>query len=86
MPLISRFFGISIFMYFEDHAPPHFHAQYGDSEVIINIRTLQVMAGNISPRALGLVIEWATIHQQALIANWTKAIQYESIDKIEPLK
>jgi len=57
MPEISRFYGIIIKMYFSDHAPPHFHAFYGDSEVLINITTLAVIAGKLPPRAMGLVAE-----------------------------
>ena len=53
MPLISRFFGISIYMYYDDHAPPHFHAKYGSEEVLIDIQTLRVLTGKISPRVLG---------------------------------
>jgi len=57
MPEISRFFGIIIKMFWEDHSPPHFHAYYGSEEVLIDIATLAVMAGGLSPRAQGLVIE-----------------------------
>jgi len=57
MPELSRFYGIIIKMYFGDHFPPHFHALYGDMEAIINIDTLAIIEGNLSPRALGLVTE-----------------------------
>lgn len=60
MPQISNFYGILIYMYYNDHAPPHFHAKYGGKEVIINIETLSILMGKIQPRALGMVIEWAT--------------------------
>ena len=59
MPEISRFYGIIIKMFFDDHNPPHFHALYGDHEVLIDINTFAVFAGHLPPRALGLVIEWA---------------------------
>ncbi len=85
MPLISRFFGISIYMYPDDHAPPHFHAQYGGEQVQVDIRHLHVIAGNIHPRALGLVVEWANLHQEELMGNWLKGQKLESFKKIDPL-
>ncbi len=62
MPEISRFFGIVIKMFFDDHNPPHFHAFYGEDEVLIDIRAISAFAGKLPPRALGLVVEWATLH------------------------
>jgi len=72
-------------MFFDDHAPPHFHAQYGGDEVIININTLAVVAGKIPPRAMGLVMEWAMLHQAELQADWQKAKTLQSLNKIAPL-
>jgi hypothetical protein len=86
MPEISRFFGIVIKMFYEDHNPPHFHAEYGGEKVLIEIRTLSVFSGGLSPRAMGLVIEWATLHQQELLADWEKARAHEELKEIEPLK
>ncbi len=86
MPEISRFYGIVIKMFFDDHNPPHFHALYGEYEVLININSFAVFAGNLPPRALGLVIEWATQHQDELLNNWERAQGQESLSKIEPLK
>jgi phosphomannomutase len=86
MPEISRFYGIVIKMFFDDHNPPHFHAFYGEYEVLININSFAVFAGNIPPRALGLVIEWTTQHQDELLTNWDRARGQESLSKIEPLK
>jgi len=85
MPEISRFYGIVIKMFFDDHNPPHFHALYGDHEVLIDINTLAVFAGHIPPRALGLVIEWAILHQDELINDWHRAQGHEPLSKIEPL-
>jgi hypothetical protein len=85
MPEISRFYGIIIRMFFDDHNPPHFHAFYGEYEVLIDINTFAVFAGHLSPRALGLVIEWATLHQDELIDNWDKAQGQQPLSKIEPL-
>jgi hypothetical protein len=73
-------------MFFDDHNPPHFHALYGEYEVLINITSFAVFAGNLPPRALGLVIEWATQHQDELLINWERARGQESLSKIEPLK
>jgi phosphomannomutase len=86
MPEISRFYGIVIKMFFDDHNPPHLHALYGEYEVLININSFAVFAGNLPPRALGLVIEWATQHQDELLINWERAKGQESLNKIEPLK
>jgi phosphomannomutase len=86
MPEISRFYGIVIKMFFDDHNPPHLHALYGEYEVLININSFAVFAGNLPPRALGLVIEWATQHQDELLINWERAKGQESLSKIEPLK
>ena len=86
MPEISRFYGIVIKMFFDDHNPPHFHALYGEHEVLIDINTFAVFAGHLPPRALGLVIEWTTLHQDELLNNWERAQVQESLCKIEPLK
>jgi len=86
MPEISRFFGIIIAMYYNDHAPPHFHARYGDAKVEIAIETLSVLAGKLPPRAMGLVIEWASRHQAELLADWELARRQETLNRIEPLE
>jgi hypothetical protein len=86
MPEISRFYGIVIKMFFDDHNPPHFHALYGENEVLIDINSFAVFAGNLPPRALGLVIEWATQHQDELLRNWERAHGQEPLIKIDPLK
>ena len=64
MPRISEFFGISIHMYWRDHNPPHFHAVYGEADAAISIDDLRVLRGALPPRVLGLVIEWARLHQE----------------------
>jgi len=86
MPEISRFYGILIKMFFDDHNPPHFHALYGENEVLVDINTFAVFAGHLPPRALGLVIEWATQHQDELLNDWERAQGQEPLIKIEPLK
>jgi len=64
MPTISSFYGILIRMYFADHAPPHFHAAYGESEAIFDIRTLEVIEGQLPRRAMAFVLEWAALHRR----------------------
>jgi len=86
VPEISRFFGIVIKMYFNDHQPPHFHAEYGGEKVEINIETLEVLAGNLSRRAMALVIEWAIIYRDELRENWRLARTHETLLTIEPLE
>ncbi len=66
MPEISRFYCIVIRIYWNDHGPPHFHAEYGDSEALVNIEHLQMTEGRISPRAERMVAEWATKHRSEL--------------------
>jgi hypothetical protein len=62
MPEISRFFGIVIKMFSDDHNPPHFHAEYGNDRALVDIRSLFVIDGRLPLRATGLVIEWAALH------------------------
>jgi len=85
MPEISRFFGIVIKIFFDDHPPPHFHAEYGEYKAVIDIRTLVVIGGSLPPRVLGLVIEWATQHQQELLDLWHRAANYQPLYKLPPL-
>lgn len=85
MPEISRFYGIIIRMYFNDHLPPHFHAEYGEQEVLIDINSLAIFAGKLSPRALGLVMEWASLHQDELKSFWDEARELKPLGKIDPL-
>lgn len=86
MPQISQFFGIVILMYFNDHAPPHFHAAYGEHEAVYTIDTLEIMRGHLPRRAHGMVVEWATLHRPELRENWEKARQMVPLEKIDPLE
>ncbi len=86
MPEISRFFGIVIKMFFDDHNPPHFHAEYGESKALVDIRSLSTFAGRLPPRVMGLVIEWAALHQQELLDDWRRAQAQEALRKIDPLE
>ena len=85
MPEISRFFGIIISMYYDEHNPPHFHARYGNDYVVIEISSLRIIEGKFSPRALGLVMEWASQRQEELMHNWEAARKNQSLSKINPL-
>ena len=86
MPEISRFFGIIIAMFHGGHNSPHFYARYGKHKVSVRIKDFAVLEGSLPPRALGLVIEWASIHQDELKKDWEKAVNHQKLDKIEPLK
>ena len=86
MPSISSFFGITIYMFFDEHNPPHFHAYYAEYKAVIKIEDLSLLNGALPPRALGLVIEWASLHQKALMENWTRMLNENEYSKIEPLK
>ena len=85
MPELSRFYGIVIRMHFRDHAPPHFHAVYQDNEATVEIGSLAVTRGQLPARALGLVVEWATLHQQELFAAWERRTRQEMPGRIAPL-
>jgi len=82
---ISRFLGIVIFIYFNDHHPPHFHVHYNEYRATISIERLILLEGYLPPRVLGLVIEWAEIHQSELKANWDSIIATGNYFKIPPL-
>jgi len=86
MPEISRFFGMIIAMFYDDHAPPHFHVRYGGQRAIIAIDTLGVLRGCLSPRALALVTEWAAQHQEELRQDWELARQHAPLHPIPPLE
>jgi hypothetical protein len=86
MPEISRFFGIIITMYYNDHAPPHFHIRYGQHKALVAIETQAVIQGSLSNRAFNLVAEWALMHQAELMENWNLARQNQVLNTIEPLE
>ena len=85
MPELCRFYGIIIRIYFDDHAPPHFHATYGQEEAVVGIDSLTVLQGRLPRRALGLIVEWASLHQDELRQAWIRAKHLESPGKIAPL-
>ena len=85
MPVISRFFGIAVYMYWRDHAPPHFHAKYQGQEITVEIQTGNV-EGRINARALTLVQEWRQLHLSELAENWRLAEQKRILKQIESLE
>ena len=86
MPRLSEFYGITISMYFNDHAPPHFHAYYSGRSALIGIETREVIVGSLPDRALRLVKEWAELHQGELRANWAIAQVEGDLQRIEGLR
>jgi hypothetical protein len=86
MPTISEFYGILIQMFWNDHAPPHFHALYAGDEVLVNIKTLEIIKGAMPRRALSLVIEWAFEHRAELLEDWELCEKNQTPKKILPLK
>lgn len=85
MPELCRFPGIVITMYFNDHAPPHSHVRYEDFRAIVGIDPLELREGKLPPRVLGLVIEWAELHQAELMANGTSLTTTGTFKRLEPL-
>ena len=86
MPTISSFYGIIIRMFFNEHAPPHFHAQYAEYKASINIQSLELMEGDLPRRALNLVLDWAELHQSELLRDWELCEQHQQPLKINPLR
>jgi len=85
MPRISNFYGIMIYMYYNDHLPPHFHAKFAEYEVIIQIGTQNIYAGELPRQQLGLVFKWAELHAKELMNNWELARQGLPLKQIDPL-
>lgn len=84
MPVISRFYGMVIKMYFfgSEHNPPHIHVVYGEYIGIIDIRTLKMLEGDLPDKALKIVKEWMTVHQQALLDMWNT----QNIHSLPPIE
>ena len=72
-------------MYFGDHSPPHFHAEYGDFEALVEIETLGVLRGYLPRRAMALVLEWAALHRAELRSDWDRARGGTPLISIAPL-
>ncbi|QWV96379.1 DUF4160 domain-containing protein [Geomonas nitrogeniifigens] len=88
MPTISIFFGIIIRMYFSpgEHPPPHFHVYYNEFKASVDIRTCEIMEGELPRKQVKLVLAWAELHQEELIADWQLVMNGEAPLKIQPLQ
>jgi hypothetical protein len=86
VPTISRFFGISIAMFFDDHGPPHFHARHAQGSAKVRIDSLEVIESTLPRRQLRFVLAWAELRQDELRENWRRARAGEKLQPIEPLR
>ena len=86
MPEISNFYGITIYMFFEDHNPPHFHVYYDGSSALVSILDGTILKGSLPPQAKRLVKKWLELHRNELIENWNRLSNSESILSIKPLR
>jgi hypothetical protein len=73
-------------MYYKDHPPPHFHVRYAEQRALVDIQSLTLLEGRLSPRVLGLVVEWASMHQEELMVDWEYARRQEPLQPIVPLE
>lgn len=86
LPTVSRFYGIVIRIYFDDHDPPHFHAIYGENRAIFEIATGGILHGQLPPKAVGMVSEWARLHHRELMDDWFRARKRQPLVAIDPLE
>jgi hypothetical protein len=86
MPEISRFFGIVIAIYWKEHGVPHFHAKYSGQRASFSIEDLRLLEGQLPPRVTALVLEWAFLHRDELLADWNLAMSQEPVKPIAPLQ
>jgi hypothetical protein len=85
MPEISRFLGIVVYMLYDDHRPPHFHAEYGEYRVTVEINS-GIVEGKFPRRALGALLEWYSTYRQQLLEDWQLAEQHAQLNRIPPLE
>ena len=85
MPLICEFFGIKIYMYWDEHMPPHFHAEYSGLKALVSIKEVIILRGSLPSRQLKLVLAWCELHQKELLENWSSAMKHGKIHWIEPI-
>jgi hypothetical protein len=86
MPTIAIFYGILIKMYFDDHLPPHFHAEYGEHEVLVGISPIRILRGTAPKRVQSMILEWAALHQEELLQDWELCKNMQNPNSIEPLE
>jgi len=85
MPEISRFLGIVIAIYWQEHGVPHFHAKYGGQRAVFSIEELRLLEGTLPPRVTAFVLEWAFLHRDELMVDWTLAMDKKPLRLIDPL-
>jgi hypothetical protein len=85
LPELSRFLGIVVYMVYDDHHPPHFHAEYGDYKITVEVES-GVVEGRFPRRALRAVLEWHELHRDELRANWQSAERHQPLQRIPPLE
>lgn len=85
VPEISRFLGVVIAIYWQEHGVPHFHAKYSGQRASFAIEDLRLLEGALPPRVTGLVVEWASLHRAELLADWNLAMDKKPLRPIEPL-
>lgn len=86
MPLITEFYGILIRRFYNDHAPPHFHAVYGEHEVVVGISPIRILDGEAPNRVRSMVLEWSALHQTELLDDWERCRRAEPLLPIPPLE
>ena len=86
MPTISMFRGIKIYINWSEHRPPHFHASYGEDEVIVSIKDIEVLEGAMPGKQLKMLLGWAALHQDELEENWELAEKKQELFPIDPLR
>jgi Domain of unknown function (DUF4160) len=86
VPTISRFMGIVIAMFFDDHGPPHFHARHAAGSAKVRVDAVEVIESSLPRPQLRLVLAWAELHQDELLENWRLARAGETLRQIEPLR
>jgi len=85
VPEICRFLGIVICMLYDDHRPPHFHAEYGEYKITVEINT-GVIQGRFPRRVLKALLEWYELHRDDLLEDWELAEQHQPLNRIPPLE
>ena len=85
MPEISLFYGIRITMYYGDHNPPHFHAEYTGHRALVDVLSGCVLRGSLPSRQLNLVLAWNELHRDELMQNWQLARANQPLNRVAPL-
>lgn len=86
MPTVSTFRGIKVYINWHNHMPPHFHAVYGGEDVIVSIKDIEVIDGEMPSKQLKMLLGWAAFHQEELMENWELAQRNQELFSIEPLR